>query len=218
MPDDTPPARVKNAWRMPGTLDSNSDSSVMQPPPARPPRAGGSSLSPGSVLMSGCDTPSTLNSAPMAPRPGAGQSLQGRLDIRRHLRARLAHQRRRARLDAEAPQEIALLHRPVQPRAGIFRAERKRLEIDMRGQVGLSRIAQRIGETVAGDCLERIAGIAAHMAVVDDQRRAALIAHAAADPHDLRRRPPFEDRAGGRRAHQWRQQQIEMLQAARQPR
>src|SRR5262245_58700835 len=26
-------------------------------------------LNPGSILMSGCETPSTLNSAPMAPRP-----------------------------------------------------------------------------------------------------------------------------------------------------
>ena len=70
--------------------------------------------------------------------PGAGQPLQGRLDIRRDLRAGLAHQRRRARLDAEASQEITLFHRPVQPRAGIFRGERKRLEIDMRGEIGLS--------------------------------------------------------------------------------
>ena len=61
----------------------------------------------------------------------------------------------------------------------ILGGARQRLEIDMGGDVGLARRLQRIGEAVAGDRLEGVAGIAAQMAVVDDQRRAVLVAHAA---------------------------------------
>ena len=58
-------------------------------------------------------------------------------------------------------------------RADVLGRPRQRLEIDMRGDVGLARVLQRIGEGVARDGLQRIAGVAADMAVVDDQRRAA---------------------------------------------
>ena len=63
--------------------------------------------------------------------------------------------------------------------AEILGGTHQRLKIDMRGHVGLTGIFQGVGETVAGDGLECIAGIAAQMAVVDDQRRAFLIADAA---------------------------------------
>ena len=55
----------------------------------------------------------------------------------------------------------------------------QRLEIDMGGDVGLAGIFQGIGEAVAGDGLKGIAGVAAQVAIIDDQRRAILIAHPA---------------------------------------
>ncbi len=61
-------------------------------------------------------------------------------------------------------------------RADVFGRARQRLEIDMGGDVGLARILQGIGKAVAGDRLEGIAGVAAQMAVIDDQRRAVLVA------------------------------------------
>ena len=85
----------------------------------------------------------------------------------------------RARLDAEPLEEIALRHRAVHARAEIFGRARQRLEIDMGGDVGLAGIFQGIGEAVAGDRLKGVAGVAAQMAVIDDQRRAVLVAHAA---------------------------------------
>ena len=91
----------------------------------------------------------------------------------------LCHQRDRAGLDAEPFEEVALRHRPVDAGADVFGGARERLEVDMGGDVGLARRLQGIGEAVAGDRLKGVAGVAAHMAIVDDERRAVLVAHAA---------------------------------------
>ena len=91
----------------------------------------------------------------------------------------LLHQGDGAGLDAEALEELALGRRAVDAGADIFRRAGQRLEIDMGGHVGLvRRFFKRIGKTVTGNGLKRIAGIAAHMAVIDDQRRAILVADA----------------------------------------
>ena len=79
----------------------------------------------------------------------------------------------------------------------------------MGGDVGLARMLERIGEAVAGDRLKRIAGVAAHVAVVDDQHRAALVAHPRGDLHHLAVRSPLENGADRGRAHQRRQQYLE---------
>ena len=68
------------------------------------------------------------------------------------------------RFDAEPLEEIALRHRAVHARADVLCRARERLEIDMGGDVGLTRILQGIGEAVTGDGLKRVAGIAAQMA------------------------------------------------------
>ena len=94
-------------------------------------------------------------------------------------------------------------------RADIFGGARKRLEIDMGGDVGLAGIFQRIGETVPGDGLEGVAGVAAQMAVVDDKRRAILVAHPLCDLHHFGIRPPLEHRADRGCTHQRRQQHLE---------
>ena len=173
------------------------------------PASCGSSLRPASEVRSGSEMPSTLNIEPMPPRPRVGQPLQRAGDIGGDLRRGLGHQRRRAGLDAEPLEEIALRHRAVHARAEIFGGARQRLEIDMGGDVGLAGIFQGIGKAVAGDGLKGVAGIAAQMAVIDDQRRAILVAHAGRDLHDLGIGPPFEHRADRGRAHQRRQQHLE---------
>ena len=106
-------------------------------------------------------------------------------------------------------QKFALRHRAVHAGAEILGGARQRLKIDMGGDVGLTGIFQGIGEAVAGDGLKGIAGVAAQMAVVDDQRRAALIANAGRDLHDLGIGPPLEHGADRRGAHQRRQQHFE---------
>ncbi len=93
-------------------------------------------------------------------------------------------------------------------RAEILRRARQRLEIDMGGDVGLARILQGVGEAVAGDGLKGVAGIAAQVAIVDDQRGAVLIADAGGELHDLGVGPPLEHRADRRGADQRRQQQF----------
>ena len=97
----------------------------------------------------------------------------------------------------------------MNPRAQIFRSARERLKIDVRGDVGLAGSFQRIGIAVAGDSLECLAGVAAQMTIVDDQRRAVLIAHPGRDLHDLGVGPPLEHGADGCGAHQRRQQHLE---------
>src|SRR5258708_3082495 len=64
------------------------------------------------------------------------------------------------------------------------------LESEVGGDVGLTRIFRGIGKTVRGDGLKSVAGVAAQMAVIDDQRRAILIADSRGDLHDLGIRPP----------------------------
>ena len=66
-------------------------------------------------------------------------------------------ERRRTFVDTEAVQKFALPDRAVDAAADAFRALRQRLEIDMSGEIGLARRAQRIGEGVSGDRLQRLA-------------------------------------------------------------
>ena len=61
---------------------------------------------------------------------------------------------------------------------------------------------------MAGDRLKGIADVAAEVTIVDDQRRAPLIANSSRDPHDLGIGPPFEHGADRRCAHQRRQQRF----------
>ena len=102
-----------------------------------------------------------LNIEPMPPRPLSVNRFSA-LEISAETSADgLAHQGDGAGLDAEPLEKFALRDRAVDPRAEIFRRPRQRLEIDMGGDVGLPGILQRVGETVTGDGLESVAGIAA---------------------------------------------------------
>ena len=126
----------------------------------------------------GSEIASTLNIEPMPPRPPPISRFSAPEMSSETSWRGLRHQGHRAGFDAEPFEEIALRHRAVDARAEILGGARQRLEIDMGGDVGLAGIFQGIGEAVAGDGLKGIAGVAAQMAVVDDQRRAVLIAHA----------------------------------------
>ena len=104
----------------------------------------------------------------------------------------------------------AWLDRAVHARAEAVGGMRQRLEIDMRGEVDLAGLAQRIDEVVAADRLQRVADGALRVAIVDHQRGAALSC--------ATRRPsssaigvgaPFEDRADRRVAQCRRQHLVE---------
>ncbi len=80
----------------------------------------------------------------------------------------------------------------------------QRLEVDMRGEVDRAGRGERIGIAVAADGLKGVAGGAVFVAVVDDQRRAAVARDAARQLEGRRVVAPFEDLAVGRLPHQLR--------------
>ena len=134
---------------------------------------------PASAERCGSETPSTLNIEPMPPRPPPISRFSAPAMSSETSGVALAIKADGAGFDAEPLEEIALRHRAVDARADILGGAHQRLEIHMGGDVGLAGIFQRVGEAMAGDGLEGIAGIAAQMAVIDDQRRAVLVADAA---------------------------------------
>ena len=119
-----------------------------------------------------------LNNSPMPCAPLAisrdnALSISAALSRRRcafSAAARFSMPRRR--------RNVALPNRAVDARAHAFGALRQRLEIDVRGEVGLARRAQRIGEGMPGDRLQCFAQAVSGVAVVDDQRRAVCRARA----------------------------------------
>ena len=191
-PSDTPPSRVKNAWRMLGNAERD-----------------------GAWIM-------RAGMAGEALRVKSRQRPELRIGDRQHLE-QLAHlvrrgqtrrARRRCRRLAAASRWPSVARRAVRSRGGAgirpagsarARARPARCaqvatagEIDLRGQIGLARILQRVGERVAAHGLQGVAERAFGMAVVDDQRRAAMPRDA---PRQQRHRPvvaPFEDRADRR--------------------
>ena len=112
----------------------------------------------------------------------------------------------------EPQKQITLADRSVNPRAHALGALADRFEIDMRGQIGLARRAQRVGEGMSGNGLQRIAQAEMGMAVVDDQSRSFL----AGAPAELERNAivaPFKDCAFGRLAQSTRHCRLEMRQS-----
>ena len=72
------------------------------------------------------------------------------IDLQRLAVGRMRLERRRALVDAEAAQPVALRDRPVDAAADAFRALPERFEIDMCGEIGLAGIAQRIAVSMFG--------------------------------------------------------------------
>ena len=158
MPSETPPSRVKKAWRRPGMAESSGEPSVMA---CSALASGFSSLNPASEVRWGSETASTLNIDPMPPRPPPISRFSAPEMSSETSGVAFAIRVDRAGLDAEPLQELALRHRAVDAGADILGGARQRLKIDMGGHVGLAGIFQGIGEAVAGDGLKGIAGVAA---------------------------------------------------------
>ena len=153
---------------------------------------------------------SALNNSPM-PRGPVAVSRASAWSISAALSGARAFERGRAFVDAEPAQQIALRNRAVDAPADDFRALRQRREIDMRGEIGFARRAQRVGEGMSGDSLQGLAEPVPGVTVVDDQS-GAVSAHA---PSDFERDgvgAPFVDRALGRLTQAPRQCRLEMRQ------
>src|SRR5206468_151384 len=103
---------------------------------------------------------------------------------------------------------FALRHRSVHAAADILSGVCECFEIHMRRDVRQPWILQWIGESMTRDSLEGIPGVAANVAVVDDECHPAMVANSRGDLHCLTVWPPFEHRAEWRRAHRRRQQRF----------
>ena len=136
MPSDTPPSRVKKAWRRPGMAESSGEPSIMA---VRPWRPAARRSKPASEVRFGSEIASTLNIDPMPPRPPPVSRFSAPEMSSETSWRGLRHQGHRAGFDAEPLEEIALRHRAVDARAEILGGARQRLEVDMGGDVGLAR-------------------------------------------------------------------------------
>ena len=130
------------------------------------------SSNPGSGPSSGAAMAMRLEQFAHAAGAVRDQPRKRDLDVGGLVARRTRLQRRGALVDAEPQEQIALPDRSVDARAHAFGALRQRLEIDMGGQIGLARRAQRIGEGMSGDRLQRVAQAELGVAIVDDQGRA----------------------------------------------
>ena len=109
------------------------------------------------------------------------QALGGRVEVRRLRRRGAAGERGGAQLDAQALEQRVLGDGTVHRGPGLAGGPRQRAEIDMGGQIGGTGIDQHAVLQVAADGLQAVAAAAAIVAVVDDQRGAAMLCDAAAD-------------------------------------
>ena len=139
----------------------------------------------------------------------AEQPLDRAVDLGRLFRRGQRLERSGALLDAEVAEKFGLRDRSGHARAHAFGGERKGLEIDMGGQIDLARRLQRIDEGVAADRLQGVAGRALDVAVIDHQRRAALMHQPAAERQRQIVGAPFVDRADRRVPHAGRHELIE---------
>ena len=79
-----------------------------------------------------------------------------------------------AHVDAQMLEEMALRHRAMDAQPGLARDIGQHREIDMGGEVALAWIGEGIGELVVLHRLQRVAQGWAFIAIVDDDRDAAL--------------------------------------------
>ena len=115
MPPETPPSRVKKAWRRPGMAESSGDASVMRV------RLLDRLLvaEPGQRGQVRFRDRQHLEHRPMPPRPPPTSRFSAP-EMSSETSAVLRHQGDRAGFDAEPLQELALRHRAVDARAEIL--------------------------------------------------------------------------------------------------
>src|SRR5262249_34028714 len=106
-------------------------------------------------------------------------------------------------------QELALRHGPMHPRPHSFGRVRQRLKVDMRGEVDQPWSPQRLSELMPADRLQGIADGALDVAVIDDQRGAAVAHDSPGDLERDRVRAPLEDFADLGGAQRPRQKLVE---------
>src|SRR5262245_1804786 len=174
-PLDTPPARVKKAWRTSGRAERETDWSTAWSVIFVHPRV---STSPASTVSESWQRAELrireadrLEQAAHAGALHAGEAGVRGIDVARLVGGRLA-QGGGAGLDAEVAKQHGLVDGPMHLSPHAFGGERQRLKVDVSGKVDRARRHQRIGVGMRADRLQRVAGGAFGMAIVDHQRGA----------------------------------------------
>ena len=116
----------------------------------------------------------TLKSSPM-PRPAPVKRASARVDGRGLRRHRAALERRGARSRCRAREEAPCVTGPCTAAPCGARRRGELREIDMDGEVGFARLGERVDKGVAGARPAACRRRPAHVAVVDDERRAAAV-------------------------------------------
>ena len=75
----------------------------------------------------------------------------------------------------------------------------QRGEIDVGGEILLARVVERVGKGVAANRLKRVAVLAAGIAIIDDDRGAAMAREMVARARPRPRRAPARSRGSRRR-------------------
>ena len=194
MPSDTPPSRVKKAWRRPGMADSSGRSQASCS--VRPAALAARRSSPRSRMRCGSEIASDLEHRAHAAAAAVGQPLQRARNVREDSRG-VAFA---IRVTARVSMPSRLRKSPCvtgpwtrAPRSSAARASAWKSTWAVTSACpGFFRGSVKLWRAIG---LKGVAGVAAQMAVIDDQRRAVLIANPARDLHDLGVGPPFEHRA-----------------------
>src|SRR5437660_864536 len=166
MPSDTPPARVKKAWRMLGA--EREDASIIV-----------AGMTSSSLPVKSWQDPELRigdrqHFERLAHLVRRREARERRLDVRDLLRYCVLLQARGALNNAKPAQEFALRDRPMCRRAVSPRPHNELAEVHLRCEVGFAWIGERIGIAVTAHRLQRIAKPECRMAVIDDQRGTAL--------------------------------------------
>src|SRR5215210_4301084 len=140
MPSDTPPARVKKAWRMPGRADSERACSMAK---SAFRSLKGCSLEAWHGFEIRVGDGDGLEQLAHAGAAFAEQPLTGGIDLGGLLRRSVSLQRRGALVDAEIAQQPRLIDRTVNARAHAFGGKGDGFEVDMGREIDLAGRDQR---------------------------------------------------------------------------
>ena len=142
--------------------------------------------------QSGWRSAITLNKRPISSSSHSRRRAAAIASVRSGLRAASAAAR------APMPERLEptpLADTAASDDAGLARGRRHRREIDVRGQIALARRLERIGKAMARHRLQRVAALARRIAIIDDQRDAAMLPRDAAPAPPPPRRAPATSRA-----------------------
>src|SRR6476620_10246246 len=167
MPRETPPWRVKNPWATP-SIAARLDAETFI-------------LS--AVTMAGTLGELTVSEGRRRGKPaarqcqrfeqdshlrGVGEPRSSRQDRRPLLRTRRFEQSIAPLAKTKSQQELALRHGTIGLQTERFAGALQRGEIDMGGEIGVALQSERVGVAMAAHGLQRIAGAALAVSIVDD--------------------------------------------------